>query len=249
MKISDIISEAPVSDISFFGPEDEPNTFEKNDLRLVKNKHYHSKVKDFFKNSPFDYNLYFVNGDKPNSIKINGTDQVISADEYRIGEISPKMVKSILGFIPENQSTSITAIFTHNIGGTVNMTPWIVAHRLAHAIFYDHWKSYSTDAFNMIIQSSTEAMRHISKEYLTGTHPGAKLFPFKSARTGDIDWWEETIFECMAAFILRNKFSFVEDELKKYPSEMQEFLRQSASKIEEGCRLALEKSVGRAFLI
>lgn len=229
MRILDVISEAPVDDFQFLGPKDEENTFTRSDLKRLSDPNFEVKVRSFFRNSPWNFNLYFVNGHRPGHVQtltrgrninyIDSIDVDVGSDDYTqnvAGLISPQKAESIIRKLPPNHETSINMIYLNNDGDQkVGLTPWIVAHRLSHAFFINEkfmgrWRREIQNPFNDLIR----------KYHQMGYSNPRMLFHSRAAKTDNLPRMGEIIHEGMAYFILHNNFeidtriqNFSEDEL------------------------------------
>ena len=133
MKIGDVIVEAPVSDYELIGDFSKPGSFRDPEHRLVQHPVHIQKVKNFFKDVPADFRFYMVN--TPRAGEIYRRARITR--EW--GEVTPEQVRQAF---PEQADRilaggeeSITVIFLGNYGDRkVIMTPWIMAHRVGHAI-------------------------------------------------------------------------------------------------------------------
>lgn len=150
--------EAPISDMQFHGdwsdmtshdphayPEgwthgdpdgrafDGNNSFVSvHDRRLVTNPRIQERTKALMKNFPHDIKIYFINDPKMEHFFNNLDTGLIdekSKDWYRI----PQSVDDQLQSRGKNE---ISIILTHNEGGDTRqpLTPWMIIHRIAHAL-------------------------------------------------------------------------------------------------------------------
>lgn len=128
MKIRDLISEAPLQDYVPLGKFDKPGPFRGVDKRLVPHEQNRVKAVKFFDGTSYDFRLFFSN--------ISGTQvgnqEQGSVDHSRVVRtFGPEIANQIIA----NSETAITVVFLGNYGDQkVMMTPWIMAHRLGHAI-------------------------------------------------------------------------------------------------------------------
>lgn len=127
MKIQTLLREAPIQDVDHAGDFSKGSSFrDPRDRRLITNKAYISKVKEKFGKTKQNINILFVNTPQGNRYTEHGI-------------VSPEFVKEQLGedtfnkLKQMNTGNAITIIFTNNKGDQrVNMTPWIIAHRMMH---------------------------------------------------------------------------------------------------------------------
>lgn len=129
MKIRELLNEAPpLSDYQPLGDFDKPGPFRHiTDKRLVTHPKTRLKAEKFFSRSPYNFRLFFSN--------ISGT----ASKHKESGEASLDLIRNIFkdqaDTIIHNHDDAITVVFLGNYGAErVMITPWIMAHRLGHAI-------------------------------------------------------------------------------------------------------------------
>jgi hypothetical protein len=122
------VSEAPLADYQPLGDFSKPGPFRGPDKRLVPHPTNQLKAAQFFEQTPYDFRLFFSN--------ISGTGKY---SEY--GAMDPETVKIIFGDseageqIVRGHENAITIVFVGNKGDSkVMLTPWMMAHRIGHAI-------------------------------------------------------------------------------------------------------------------
>jgi len=131
MKIRELLEhrtldEMPLQQFTPIGDFDKPGPFRGVDRRLVPHPKNQLKAAKFFERTPYDFRLFFSN--------IPGTGKY---SEY--GAVSAERLKVMFGEVAEtilkDSDDTITVVFVGNSGDAkVMMTPWIMAHRFAHAI-------------------------------------------------------------------------------------------------------------------
>ena len=126
MKIREIITEAPLADYQPMGDFSKPGPFRGPDKKLVPHPVNQLKTAKFFEQTPYDFRLFFSN--------ISGTGKY---SEY--GKMAPNIVQEVFGEnakqILEGSEDAITVVFVGNKGDSkVMLTPWMMAHRIGHAI-------------------------------------------------------------------------------------------------------------------
>lgn len=126
MKVNEIISEAPLADYEPIGDFNKPGPFRGPDKKLVPHPVNKLKAAKFFEKTPYDFRLFFSN--------ISGTGKY---SEY--GKMAPDVIKQIFGEqaeqILQGSEDAITVVFVGNKGDSkVMLTPWMMAHRIGHAI-------------------------------------------------------------------------------------------------------------------
>lgn len=123
---SSAVVEAPLGDYQPLGDFDRPGPFRGPDKKLVPHPTNQLKATRFFDNTPYNFRLFFSN--------IPGTGRY---SEY--GPMDPAMVREIFkgnaDRILNGSENAITVVFVGNKGDSkVMLTPWIMAHRIGHAI-------------------------------------------------------------------------------------------------------------------
>lgn len=126
----DMLSEAPIQDYQTIGNFDKNSSFrDPKDRKLIQNPATIERVKQKFASTDHNFNLFFVNSPKANK-------------HTEVGKVSPEWVRDNLGqdvyeavISATNFDDSLNVIFTNNKGSErKNMTAWIMAHRIAHAL-------------------------------------------------------------------------------------------------------------------
>ena len=120
------MAEAPLADYQPIGDFDKPGPFRGADKKLIPHPVNQLKAQRFFEKTPYDFRLFFSN--------IPGTGKY---SEY--GVMDPDTVKIIFGDAGEQivagHENAITVVYVGNSGDSkVMLTPWMMAHRLGHAI-------------------------------------------------------------------------------------------------------------------
>ena len=148
MKINEIITEAPLTDYVPMGDFNKPGPFHsKVDKKLITHPTNQLKTAQFLENTPYDFRLFFSN--------VSGT-----ATTYKEhGAVYPAVIEGLFKEqaqqILTGSEDAINVIFLGNFGvDRVMMTPWIMAHRLGHAI------QASTRTGRDVVVSWKEAERH-----------------------------------------------------------------------------------------
>jgi hypothetical protein len=133
------INEAPLADFGTYGDLNTPGSFPQNDLKAMNNDKWVKKLHVAFEKTRFNFNLYLYNAPE-GIVKLNGEEHKAKTQygNYH-GLIHPLQLNPIIGKLLTRNITeqAITVLLTQNEGDEiVPLTPWIVAHRVAHAIFY-----------------------------------------------------------------------------------------------------------------
>ena len=132
------ITEAPLADYEPIGDFEKPGSFSttKYDPKLATNDINITKAKKFFANTDYELRLYPVN--KP------GLRQYMEHGAMSKEEIV-KIIPEAQAIIDRDPGDTITVFYVSNVGAEkVPFTPWIMAHRLGHAIRKDNyqWTEY-----------------------------------------------------------------------------------------------------------
>lgn len=212
MRANEFISEAPLADYQPLGDFNKPGPFRGPDKKLVPHPVNQLKTAKFFEQTPYDFRLFFSN--------IPGTGKY---SEY--GKMTPDAITQIFGDqagqIIHGGEDAITVVFVGNKGDSkVMLTPWMMAHRIGHAIQANirrgtsnggTWKAAEDHFFgtvNGIIadyygkkvtnQFGNKMNNALSKEYTAlfnavGTQ--------RSSRTGQITRPYEFLYELFAQYL------------------------------------------------
>jgi len=109
------------------GDFDKPGPFRGADKRLIPHPKSELKTQQFFENTPYDFRLFFSN--------IPGTGRFSEYGPMGPNEIRNNFSKEVADQLIDGSEDAITVLFVGNKGDAkVMMTPWIMAHRIGHAI-------------------------------------------------------------------------------------------------------------------
>lgn len=137
------LAEAPLNDLELHGDLDNEGSFRASDMRAIKSPVWQLKAKNAFAKTPFVFNVYLYNGE--NGIvdfstedgyehKLNTRELKHLSDKVGHGLIPETLISKLIGR-PYNGKGFITAILFDNEGSNrLGLTPWILAHRISHAI-------------------------------------------------------------------------------------------------------------------
>ena len=131
------IKEAPLADFGVYGDMDKEGSFRAGDVRAMQSQKWVERVHNAFKKTEFDFNIYVYNA-KDGVMRYDGK-YIIPQEEYAKvhGLTSLNAISDVLGFRPPNAERSITVLLLENEGSErLPLTPWILAHRVAHALMY-----------------------------------------------------------------------------------------------------------------
>lgn len=191
------IFEAPLADFDIYGDRTNAGSYTASDVRAYNSNKWFAKVISHFNKVPQKINIYLYNA--PNGKFTVGDEEVKSIREYangRLNMVSKYRLEQILGIKIPRDTQSINFIMFDNEGDEkVGLTPWILAHRLVHALLF------GTSVWD------TRALRSLAKtEY-------RKLFKFKSAKNNAVVRETEYIIELFTQYIVQGKITLNIPEL------------------------------------
>jgi hypothetical protein len=248
MRLKKLLSEAPLKTYSTVGdfskgkqkgPEpDDPTVVNrsmvyKRDRKMVTNPNFQKIVAKKFENLYIDVNLIFANilpdkrrGYRPNIVEVGAVDYDWVRDNLG-EEVFDKVVEV-------RDDEELTVIFTNNFGAAkVPLTPWIMAHRIGHALarktdsnrfgYYSHKEidRVISENFNLYLQEvygyrafespSYNRLGRLRNYELARRNERVfkslahALGTFKSAREQNLREWFEFYNELIAQYIITGK--------------------------------------------
>lgn len=116
-----------IHDIQFHGNWKRPgNRYSELDFKILTNAKAQHRLIDKYKNCGVDFNFHFYKGTK------SGWNTSLE------GFKNPEWVKNRFGLDIQPDDDKISVLVTNNIGSPkYPLTPWIIAHRMSHAIWRD----------------------------------------------------------------------------------------------------------------
>jgi hypothetical protein len=218
MRAQEFISEAPLADYEPLGDFTKPGPFRGADKRLVPHPTNKLKAARFFEQTPYNFRLFFSN--------IPGTGRFSEYGPMGPNEIRNSFSKEVADQIIAGSEDSITVLFVGNKGDSkVMLTPWIMAHRIGHAIqagerrqgnkgawaeaerhFFKGINQILTDYYGKSSSNTydTQVNWNMNKEY-------AALFNAigtqRSSRTGQIRRPYEFLYEMFAQYLGTGKIT------------------------------------------
>lgn len=121
------VDEMALKQFTPMGDFSKPGPFRGVDRRLVPHPTNQLKTAKFFEQTPYDFRLFFSN--------IPGTGKYSEYGPMGPNEIRNSFSKEVADQLIDGSEDSITVLFVGNKGDSkVMMTPWIMAHRIGHAI-------------------------------------------------------------------------------------------------------------------
>lgn len=180
------ITEAPIADFGTYGDMNREGSFRQQDLKAMSNPKWQAKLHRMFQKTEWPINLYLVNA--PNDRTTLGLfgNPNTETSSYRdlsglnkwSGIKSKTEIEKLIGreLMPADVEQAITIVLIENEGdGRIALTPWMVAHRMAHAMVLDHdttkygelshWVSRLFPAFNNFINTVDLRMTQNHSEY------------------------------------------------------------------------------------
>lgn len=172
------------------------------DKSILTNPNSVKKLRNAFERTPFVFDFYvFLNGLTSNIYGKKWTAELLAS-------VTKQPIKT---------DGKITVVYTNNATGQYfPLTPWIMAHRMAHALQTKHdywphergfWKAISSvgDEVGLHIHIGNSALNPVNQE---GTKLAAAMMTMKSARRGvirnDLDFYGEIV----AQFLLTGRVRF-----------------------------------------
>lgn len=214
------LTEAPIQDFGTLGNFDDPegSLQHPSDRRAVTTGPMIRRIKKAWEKTPFDFNLYFVNIPGMEKYKEYGRASIKTVERE-----FPELVDRIQAGIDNN---AINVVYTNNEGSDrVSFTPWIIAHRLSHAMVLpnntvDPRQGYQNKAF----YKGSEKLFHFDgkvKNYVLQYHSGIRLTEndfnrlvyehigtMKSARDQKLNRPREFYHELFAQYLLMGDIEF-----------------------------------------
>lgn len=140
----------PLVGYHLLGFDREPLSFETTDYRLLKSQNHRDRVEAFFANTPWRFNLIFLNCNAEKRVWLCGPTSLRRLEMLLndFGEITDEIHNenqrlSSLGEYPHNRKhqiwqaldqDAINYLYINNLPSVdqIPMTPWMIAHRMAH---------------------------------------------------------------------------------------------------------------------
>jgi len=239
MKLTDLLVEAPIADLKvadgFSG-----KGYASSDSKRIPSSEHQEKYREFFKKVPVDVNFYFWD---PDSRKADGSKPSkgtimyygIESAPVQVGSKPVSWIKEHLGknaaewASKTSNSSNISVIITNNLSDEklVSLTPWMLAHRFAHALTGGP-KSHSplTGFITRLEKSLLEIIKtgydveeadpghpshlnnyHVWEDAMNALikHLAHHLGTMRSARKKNLVTYFEFIYELFAQYILKGQ--------------------------------------------
>ena len=224
MKLKHIkMNEMPLGKFDTVGDFDKGSSFrDKKDRKMISNPRFKDVVAKKFKNTYYTINMFFVNSKEANGHTEGGAVEIEWVRENLGDEVAGKVEPTY------QDEGEVNIIFTNNKGAQrVNMTPWIIAHRMGHAFSrrnkrgLDHqFRSYQSVVeeisrqFEMIFQevygiksfkSDKDTGPKDRRDQLLMKHLAHNIATFKSARDKNMRDYFELYNELFAQYVITGK--------------------------------------------
>lgn len=239
------LRETPIGSIDLKGEWDKPNHigFGKIDQKLLQNPSHHQRIRKAFNNTPYMIDLIFF----PHSsfeIKGDDDDHNYSVDSFARGDYdgSAAGIYSKLEILDEvivGKPGVITLVLASNLSPKENkipMTPWIIAHKIGHAI-QDEVGRYDDTLLSDLIFQLEMIIEKIRIEFYSYT--------FKSAKNLSNSF--EIPAELIAQYLIQGKVTLI--DLKEDTNEYhQRQMRIYEENINTCIKSMLDEIVGKVLL-
>jgi hypothetical protein len=222
------ICEAPLTDFGAYGDLSREGTLRSDDLKAVQSPKWQEKLSNFFSRTPYNFNIYVYNGGEDGRIHFphptpgrKGTDLKVTDLIYLenfSGVYYPDLFQRTFGFVPPDYQGAISVMLVENEGNDrLPLTPWMVAHRIAHALnmpsrddFFDHltdaeiketWKN----AFTGMVK-----FRDVMCEFLGGDYSdiAALIGKTRAMRSRKLSNPGEFFMEMITQYIVQGSLTF-----------------------------------------
>ena len=207
-----------IHDIKFHGDWKRPgNRYSELDLKILTNERSQHRLIDKYKNCGTDFKFHFYKGTKNRW----GT----SLEGFK----NPEWVKTHFGLDIQPDDDKISVLVTNNIGSPkYPLTPWIIAHRMSHAIFRN--VSFDIHRPSMIGMDNFFGWRVGYEKWL-----GCAIGTTRSCRKRTLSRTAELYHELFAQCLLTDcvRLNHVEDRvLKRMRGKNPEYIHLRDSKSE-----------------
>ena len=207
-----LLNEVPLSDTQFigkWGDKDPKYGYKKSDIGILTQPNIKEKLKKSWSNSKYDFDLYFVKSFK-------------AMQHVELGERSKEWVKENLDLDLTPKEDHITIIFTQNKATPhMPMTPWIIAHRISHAVRQNRiFEEYITRELKKDFSLLLKDIYGIEDNSRNHDYPlrnkynkdmkalAQEIGSFRSARKKEIRNFYEFAHEMIAQWIITGKVEF-----------------------------------------
>lgn len=275
MLIRDILNEAPLADFDMIGDPDTEGSFRPDDLKKFRNQQWREKVVRTFQRTPYKFNIYMLNGAEgrvavdQNPVEVRNLGNL----EQYVGIQPMSLVTSLIGKVPPDTADSITILMVENEGtNRVSLTPWMLAHRVGHAMIYagqaqrsdggDVTRFQTVRAFFSTMNSMLNAagvmlegsLKHDDLKWEKEAERAFKVAKLigkmRSARTGNLASIGEFFIETIAQYLVTGAVSFnhpeLDDPIRSQFDQLLDRFQQAITMRIEG---VLQMCVGKAVVL
>jgi hypothetical protein len=246
------ICETPIEDFAAHNMDRE-GTFSAKDRAILQDPQQVRHIKKRFETVPYTFNLYFINQPqksytkplRPGDVRGQGQTARFTSDFTKdmdaFGGIStPEKVRQLTGITVNPTADTITVVFLSNANETYSMplTPWIIAHRIGHAL------SDNT--------TWTQALRQLpgdrTSELINGSPVMLKdILQMKSAKTGTMLNGEASV-EMIAAYLLTGDVEMRPPANRAATPAVQMDIQKLAQRTLRALDRLLDEANGRVFI-
>lgn len=173
------LDEAPLADFDVRGDRDNEGSFAAPDVKAFNNERWLKKVENHFSRTPYDFHIYLFNAPK-GEFKITRSDGSVGTftGTFLNGRLTTQdqfeTLEELVGRVPVNRD-GISIVMTDNEGSDkITLTPWILAHRVAHALLIDTHGFSPASRFYLV---TNDLVNKISDDDI----PYGDVLKFKSA--------------------------------------------------------------------
>lgn len=262
MRIKDLISEAPIDQFQTFNMDKE-GTFTDQDKKMITRPERVEKARRYFENTPFVFNLFFVNVDLKGANILGVYDKFLN--QFYTGRILTKQeVKNELGVEVPFSQNSISVVFLSNYADSAfPLTPWMMAHRFTHTIINDSpYDTISSD--DPLVEEAVKRFQTHVKQFIHVVASNkdvnfTKFLTMKTARDNELslekiggnDDIQEISQEMLSEFIIKGRIGFViPDELSGQNSlNLVKLYKSAIDSINTSAKLLLKSCVGKIFVM
>lgn len=232
--------EAPLADFDVFGDQHIEGSFRSDDLRAIRNPKWRAKIFKAFEKTQFNFNIYLYNGAE-GMAPVGLHSQPVQVNDLKnikkyVGIQPIAVIRNLIGKDPPNSDKSITVVLVENEGAErIALTPWILAHRVVHALFYARQEDDTrgpepgqnqqiSRAGGDIVRTTNQFLGIMERQFeqsvnhkhvrdvttdLARTNEIAKLITkFHSGRVGKLSNSGEIVIELVTQYLVNGKITF-----------------------------------------
>ncbi|MFA5490005.1 MAG: hypothetical protein WC284_12425 [Candidimonas sp.] len=243
MKLSDLM-ETPIGDITVV-PTDDPDEsgFDRRDQKATSSEKFHNRYRRAFSKTPYVIDVIFDQrfrgwyGDKPND----------NDDVDRIARKVSGIYKKFEEY--EAKPGVITLIMVGNLSpleAKLPLTPWILAHKLGHAI--QDVNAMDVRKLPQVNNKIRKITRELSALVRGLSMISDKVFRFKSAKIDGPPNEFELEAELIAEYLIRGEVEYDNDGLQTFKDADQKEIISDFKEINELIKALLDLCVGKILV-